>query len=109
MRWEAYLQTLAYSQISVASQDIGLVYSYILDIGESRFFMQDLEMRDLEPGDVFKIQFLNSRLREVKFWVKVVRKVGKKVEAVFTDYELDHSRYSLTELQTYWEKKQGSA
>ena len=106
-RWEEYLRSLSYSPISVASQDVGLVYGFILEVGESRFFMQDLA--GFDSGDVFKIQFLSSRLNGVKFWVKVVRKVEKKIEAVFTGFEIDYCRYPMTELQPHWEKLQGLA
>ena len=107
MRWQDYLQSLSYSRIKVINPSIGAVYSYAQDIYESQLFLSPVDSSEVKIGEVLKVQFLDSKLKEVTFYVRVKRALDNKLEGELSEYEIEYSRSPLTELQRVWEKKNG--
>ena len=105
-RWQNYLQTLSYSRIHIASSQYGSEYGLVRDICDDRLFIAPLESIKPNIGDTFKVVFIDSKLKEIKFMVSVVRLSESRIEARLVGYEIDCSRFTLDDMQQYWEKKE---
>ena len=104
MRWQQYLQSLAYSRIKVSNPNIGVVYSYARDIYENQLFLSPVDSSEIRVGEVLKVQFLDSKLKDVIFIIRVKRTLENKLEGELSEYEKDYNRYPLSALQEDWEK-----
>ncbi len=105
MPWKQYLQTLSYSRVCVISPNFGLINCNIMDVLDTRVMLPRREIKDAAVGDMFKIDFVNSKLKGIRFIAKVTRLDEARIEVGLLNCELDGSRYELTQLQELLERR----
>jgi len=105
MPWKQYLQTLSFSRVCITSPNLGLINCNIMDVLDTRVMLSRREIKGAASGDMFKIDFVNSKLKGVRFAAKVTRLEESRIEVALMNCEIDGSRYELNQLQELLERR----
>lgn len=103
-KWQNYFATLGGSRVAVFSQKVGQVHGSVRDIMDTTLFLSPLGVPGLAEGDAMRVQFVDSKLKQLRFFVVVRRVLDNRIEVQMTGFEHNLSFFPLAELQNYWEK-----
>ena len=98
-RWRSYLQSLSYSKARVNSPLIGTEYGNVLGVQGEMIFLSPIKSKSFSVGDTFKLKFVNSKLKELDFVTKAIRITDSAVTAKIMSFEMNYTRYALSDLQ----------